>query len=165
MDKQLIKDEIERRIENLSHLIPDASKIGNLTMEDVGYFAKSEALKSILKFINSLPEEPASEDLEEAALKYRWEHPFCDGYTTYSFKAGAEWQKKKDQDTIELAEDHALLAGMMKEREEMMKDAVEGLVCGHNDNTPAWIDLSIKNKPNVNVGDKVKIIIVKTEQQ
>lgn len=59
---KLIKQEIERRIENLSYLIPDISNIGNLTMEDVGYYAKSEALKSILQFIDSLPEESESED-------------------------------------------------------------------------------------------------------
>lgn len=59
---QLIKQEIERRIENLSYLIPDISNIGNLTMEDVGYYAKSEALKSILQFIDSLPEESESKD-------------------------------------------------------------------------------------------------------
>jgi len=65
----------------------------------------------------------------------------------------AEWQKKQDQETIELAEDHAMLAGRMKAkeefdqkcqgcfdrdevfwkwmkyaREEMMKEAVEGYV-------------------------------------
>ena len=33
-----------------------------------------------------------------------------------------EWQRKKDQETIELAEDHAMLAGMEKMREEMMKN-------------------------------------------
>lgn len=53
---QLIRQEIERRIENLSYLIPDVSEIGNLTMEDVGYYAKSEALKSILQFIEPLQE-------------------------------------------------------------------------------------------------------------
>lgn len=41
------------------------------------------------------------------------------------FKAAIDWQKKKDQEVIELAEDHAMLAGMNRVKEEMMKDAVE----------------------------------------
>ena len=40
----------------------------------------------------------------------------------------AEWQKKQDQETIELAEDHAMLAGRMQMKEEMMRGAVEGSV-------------------------------------
>ena len=57
-DKELIKQEIERRIENLSYLIPaDVSNIDKLTKDDIFYFAKSEALKSILQFIDSLPKE------------------------------------------------------------------------------------------------------------
>lgn len=40
----------------------------------------------------------------------------------------AEWQKKQDQETIELAEEHAMLAGRMQMKEEMLKEAVEGSV-------------------------------------
>jgi phosphoribosyl-AMP cyclohydrolase len=40
-------------------------------------------------------------------------------------KLGAKWQEKQDQSTIELAEDHAMLAGMEKMKEEMMAKAVE----------------------------------------
>lgn len=39
--------------------------------------------------------------------------------------AATKWQKSQDQQTIELAEEHAMLAGMMQERERMMKDAIE----------------------------------------
>ena len=49
------------------------------------------------------------------------------------------------------------------QKEQMMKDAVYGLVCGHDEESPAWIDLNLFNKPNVNVGDEVKLIIVKEE--
>ena len=37
----------------------------------------------------------------------------------------AKWQKKQDQKTIELAEDHAMLAGMEKMKEKMMEKAVK----------------------------------------
>ena len=167
-DKELIKQEIER----IEQILDDFNKTHNNTIDNGIVTAMKNICKQIKSFIDSLPEEPVSkdldflvisleetigtsphsrevikehlqkaaewgrnhfedksemvsEDLEEAALKYRWEHPFCDGYTAYSFKAGAEWQKQKDQETIELAEDHAMLAGMNKMKEEMIKDAVE----------------------------------------
>lgn len=113
--------------------------------------------------------EMVSEDLEEASIAYSCANPSerSDGMydqtdIEWAFEAGAEWQIQKDQETIELAEDHAMLAGMNKMKEEMMKDAVEGLVGGHTD-IPAFINLEIEHKPNVKVGDKVKIIILKTE--
>ena len=72
-----------------------------------------------------------------------------------------EWQKQQEQQTIELAEDHAMLAGMMKEREKMLKDAVDVLV-----ETP------VLGPPMVccvakgcNNGDKVKLIIIKEEEK
>lgn len=34
----------------------------------------------------------------------------------------ANWQKKKDRETIELAEEHAILAGRVQMKEEMMKE-------------------------------------------
>jgi hypothetical protein len=61
----------------------------------------------------------------------------------------AEWQKRKDQETIELAEDHAMLAGMEKMREEMMKMAED----------TAGLSLSWGED------SKTKIIIIEEEQQ
>jgi predicted small metal-binding protein len=69
------------------------------------------------------------EGLEEAAFTYEndlWESGFKDsGYSPQevnaAFIAGAEYQRKQDQSLIELAEDHAMLAGMNKMKEEMME--------------------------------------------
>jgi hypothetical protein len=90
----------------------------------------------------------------------------------------AEWQKQKDQETIELAEDHEMLAGMNRMKEEMMKDAVlETKVMidcdGDGIETPyeEWLTLenteipSLPDSLGLKDGDKVKIIIVKEEQQ
>lgn len=41
-----------------------------------------------------------------------------DRYISNAFIDGAEWQKKQDQETIELAEDHAMMAGRIKAKEE-----------------------------------------------
>lgn len=71
-------------------------------------------------------QEPVSEDLEEASEEYGIRQgvelrPFA----TKFFKDGAEWQKQQDQSTIELAEDHAMLAGMEKMKEQMTEKAIE----------------------------------------
>ena len=85
-------------------------------------------------------------------------------YIAYHF---AEWQIQKNQETIELAEDHAMLAGMMKEREEMMKDAVDATIVNDwqygKDPDHAVIPAIHQRIDGFNVGDKVKIIIVKEE--
>ena len=93
--------------------------------------------KTILPYIDSMQEEPVSEELEEASKE--WLRPQLDkSYVNYgevkmmelthfdgyamldAIEFGAKWQKTKDQSTIELAEDHAMLAGMEKMKEEMV---------------------------------------------
>ena len=119
---QLIKEEIESYKESMKGLEPHSDfRRGQIT-----------AYNQIMQFIDSLPEEH-NEDLENAAIAYSCANPSERSDGTYdqtdiewAFEAGAEWQKKKDQETIELAEDHAMLAGMNRMKEEMMKDAVEG---------------------------------------
>jgi len=112
---------IEERIEwnvDMMKRDPKPSDIGRI-----------EEAKCIRRFIESLQEEPVSEDLEEAANKYGTKkHPMTTigaNESAYDFKAGANWQKAKDQETIELAEDHAMLAGMEKMREKMITAAIE----------------------------------------
>ena len=78
-----------------------------------GYHAVIDGNKVIIK----KGEEPVSNDLEEAACEYAdGENPTCpcEDCLIKTFKAGAQWQKERDQSTIELAEDHAYLAGQEK---------------------------------------------------
>ncbi len=86
---QLIKEEIERRInvcEKYSQLnLTESTRIGN--------HAQLLELCELKDFIDSLPEEPASEDLEEAASKYVRED--FHERSRADFKAGAEWQKQQ----------------------------------------------------------------------
>jgi len=64
--------------------------------------------------------------LEEAAEEYASLEYDCHSETDAfyamlqkdGFIAGAKWQKKQDQETIELAEDHAMMAGMNKAKAE-----------------------------------------------
>ena len=82
-------------------------------------------------YIDSLQKEPVSEDLEKAIDTYlatyfggekeKQNWPFLKKMAIHF----AKWQKAQDQKTIELAEDHAMLAGMEKMKKEMMEKAVE----------------------------------------
>jgi hypothetical protein len=139
-DKELIRQEIEKRIKEGS------------SKNDISEGAL--ALNSLLDFIDSLPEQPAREDLEEAAQKYSFNIPTqleADSVwkqeTEQHFKDGAKWQKQQ-----------------------MLKDVVEGQVFQAHDIDKAYkgfvyvISNQFKDltllPPN-----KVKIIIVKEEQQ
>ena len=103
-----------------------------------------------------------SEDLEKAAEDYGIRQglelkPFAIKY----FKAGANWQKQQDQSTIELAEDHAMLAGMEKMKEQMMAKAVEG-GCFSYKNGFVHISCDIdEHLTDIKIGDKVKVIVIK----
>lgn len=121
--------------------------------------------------------EEATEDLDDAA--YTWvmdnfgnpkESPFQ--FDIRCFKVGAEWQRKKDQQLIELAEDHAMLAGMNKMKEEMMEKAVEGVVqddgqfINFGDGRYIDLDPTMGLKPvfELTDGEKVKVIVIPEEK-
>jgi len=131
--------------------------------KELNEYSASEALDYIEAYINTLPEEHVSEDLEEEIKHYiQSEFPDGTGFPNVPKIARhfAKWQKQKDQETIELAEDHAMLAGMMKEREEMMKNAVDATILDVDAQTiefGLWPEKLLDMKE----GDKVKIIIIK----
>lgn len=123
-------------------------------------------------------EKPVPNDLEEAAKKYA-HCPFTDDDGNFhedaidedaylDFIAGAKWQEEQDKETIELAEDHAYLAGSVNEREQMMKDAVEGHIVLKND---GWNSIELPStffgelSKNYKHGDKVRIIIIKEDER
>ena len=170
------------------------AEIQRLKKDLDGYSAK-EALDYIESYINLIGREPLlPSDLDEAAVEFGKRQgaelvPFAKKF----FKAGAEWQKERDKEVIEVAEDHALFAGMEQMREEMMKDAVGHLdppgengvdgmsyLKGWNDRWKSmennavvgyirdsegthWIESKPDEKIHGKVGDEVKLIIVKEE--
>lgn len=77
-----------------------------------------------------------------------------------AFVNGARWQKQQDQETIELAEDHAMLAGMNKMEQQMMEKAYDTVMQFDelDDLVPTFEDMQ---KFGFKVGDKVKVIILK----
>ena len=168
MDKvQKIREEVEK-LKKLAdamyyaaqYLTTDASRL-HKAMNEYHQFIITEYPK----------EEPVSENLEEAANMYaecEYNHKNfnilpdrcrgCSAPLRYAFKAGANWQKKQDQSIIELAEDHAMLAGMEKKKEQMMARAVEGIA--RPDDNEIWCDL---DSFNLKDGDKCRVIVIKED--
>lgn len=149
-----IKAEIERRIENY------------WSDGDVDSVVVSGELEGLIDFIDSLPEEKPSEDLEEAAEANTdelwrlcsWQPNWDDLYE--SFIAGAEWMRKKDVEDMYMSDNRHFLKcyeqGKVDMKVAMTKDAVEVDVADLNG--------EIYNnciEKGMTDGDKVKIIIVK----
>ena len=76
------------------------------------------------------------------------------------------WQEERDKETIELAEDHAYFAGSVNEREKLLKNAVDGEISSVDVGDDSYVkNLKIPGLQEAirkfNVGDKVRVIIVK----
>ena len=109
-------------------------------------------LQNVLTYIDSLQEEPVSDNLEEAAKEYVTKEGYLAGlhYNSMvrSFKAGAKWQK-----------------------EQMMKEAIsgevkEGLAVGYFGwEDSGWIETDTFHieKYALKANDKVKLIIFKED--
>ena len=137
----------------------------------------------ILSFINTLEvkeeeEEPVSEGLDmeidyylRELQSFKSEHGI-DCYTVSIEDMNeicrhfANWQKEQDQSIIELAEDHAMFAGMEKMKEQMMKDAIPANILTNqhgNKYIQSWSRL--KQYDKYKNGDEVKLIIIKQEKE
>ena len=184
-DKELIKQEIERRIDLYS-----------IAEKENSTFACMGALSSIIDYIDSLPKESGcevnfttkSEDLEEAMELSVSEEPLLEFFATgqptigaynedslrNQFEAGAEWQKQQMKEALQTEYEK----GRFDMREEMLKNTVlETKVMmdcdGDGIETPyeEWLTLEnteilyIPDNLGLKEGDKVKIIIIKSEQQ
>ena len=139
MDKiDKIKAEIELRIAQWSqYTFACASQIASEAIDRI------DELKGLLAFIDSLQDEPKKlkagkgsykwleeqqrfEDIKAELIKLLTECEI-DPEAEYVYRSMlllvarhfAEWQKKQDKETIELAEDHAMFAGMEKMKNEI----------------------------------------------
>ena len=146
-----------------------------------GVSPKSAIYEYVLPIIDSLQNEQPDVNLEKEidACWQNWLSPSnqkeVEGVlpkTEFAMYARhfAEWQSKQDKETIELAEDHAYLAGAVNEREKMMKEAIHYVVQDDLDSHGASYNIpfirlgTIALKPKgIGVGDKVRIIIVKED--
>lgn len=79
------------------------------------------------------------------------------------------WQEERDKETIELAEDHAYFAGSVNERDKLLKSAVDGEISSVDVGDDSYVKkLNIPGLQEAirkfNVGDKVRVIIVKENE-
>lgn len=86
-------------------------------------------LDNSCKIEKSLQEESVSEDLEEEIKHFTTSKELYESNSVIKAVAHhfSNWQKKQDQETIELAEDHAMLAGMIKGKEEVIEKTINFL--------------------------------------
>lgn len=145
-----IRQEIERRLQRENEILWNAKKRGIYPSPSCEYNLLT--LTSLRDFIDSLPEQKPSEELEEAARRYAIpaymkdvdenfldEYPY-DPVAEKGFIAGAEWQK-----------------------EQMMKEVKYGVVCknGERDEEDVWIELNPGSLPDYKDTDPIDFIIVK----
>ena len=129
---------------------------------------KCEARKA-LECLDSMQEEPVSEDLEEVISYLSKRYPEV-SFAKLSRIAVyvAKWQREQDQEIIELAEDHAMFAGMEKMKEEMMAKAIDAVVkfeYSNNGKTYGFVDYDFFALEDMGfkAEDKVKLIIIKED--
>ena len=176
-DKELIRQEIERRFNDnmkASEQYKENSKSRAL------FTSASKEDYDLLAFIDSLPEEPASEDLEEDSS---FEKLLQEIYIKYNKQISIEklldiashfahWQHGKDFDNLLQSQmefpKEFYEKGKTDAVKEMMEDAIECDVIknGNKSDCLVWKDDTAFKRiiSKLNNGDKVKII-VKEEQQ
>ena len=131
-----------------------------------------EMLEEISYLIDSVKEESVSEELEDAANEY------CVG-SSYSeaimekpaFKAGAKWQRQKDEHLIWQTSTANYEKGIEEGKQQMMKDAVECYIGANKEMTHKLLCFSPREQKialddalsEIRIGDKVHVIIIKDE--
>ena len=149
-----------------------------------------QRIEAIDMAVKALQEEPVSDDLEKAADSYIKTYGEILGFGRQTFKAGAKWQAEQfeknrlaacNRQTEEEAEieqsfvmgiiecehrqptfDDAIKYGIMLQRENMMKDAVECTICASYENPYGGFTQLVDSKtPIVTFGKEVKLIIIK----
>ena len=123
-----------------------------------------EMANDLFTFMDSLPNELISEELEEAARSYSNNLDNICGsigeQTKNAFKNGAKWQKAKDQEIIETAIHHAYHNGRLEMKEQMMAKAIDAHCFGFQGAALFTFRLPASNYL---VGSEVKVIVIKKD--
>lgn len=162
MDKvKLILTEIER----IEGILDDyANNIKNVIDNGI-VTAKRNVLKQLKSFINTLTEEPASEDLKEEIERWIKKKHFIFTEVDEIIETAhhfAEWQENKDKENFNASWNDGYEVGRADGGEEVFQDAAEAKVVGIGDTT--CINTLIKTETkieNLNLGDKVRVIYKK----
>lgn len=132
-DKEKIREAVEKRYEYWRE-----KEFNSHSIESE---IRMSECQHLLLMLNSLQEEPASEELEKAAEDYSNNLDNIYGsigkQTRYAFKAGAQWQK-----------------------EQMMEQAIDGEIGYWNLH---GLSVNVKLPHSVEEGDKAKVIVIKED--
>ena len=125
--------------------------------------------RDILAFIDSLPEEKPSEDLEEVAARYEQENRqsiLSSVDIVDAFIAGAEWKANQLLKGSPLPEDTVLFQkGVEEGKRLMMEEAVEGEIGYWNQRgLSIRLDKSLE-RLGYDMDTKVRIVIVKKKEE
>lgn len=171
------------------------SKIADIIMEAIEEYNSNELNRpmiasvyagEIISFINSLPEEPVSEDLEKAAINYmKSQNPpiwgLYDGFIAGAKYKEGQFEKNRLEHCNSITNEQAELEqkfldehldknnrmptfldaieyGMRLQKEQMMTKAIEGVAMP--DDCEVWCNL---DSFNLEEGDKVKVIVIKKD--
>lgn len=164
--KESVSEDLGDYINELSKQFPEVSfaKLSRIAVRVSRWQQNQDAKNKLPKVINRT-------DLDEFAYQcaYDLSNDWAIDNPTWNdvenaCKLGANWQKKQDQSTIELAEDHAMFAGMEKMKEEMMEKAVDAELYSDGMLTPL---IGVNDKEvvkDIKFGDKIKLIIIKDKK-
>lgn len=160
-DKQKIRAEIERRMKTCEEAFN--------ACPSTAFGSRIDSYKALLSFIDSLPEEPVSEGIENELERFAYSLPHsADGF----------WPKDIDCKSVEARTKygvhHAWSYEQVKkiarhfanwQKEQMMKKAVEATVCEmseqHGRMVCAWF--GCKTEEYYDLDDEVKVIIIKED--
>lgn len=136
--------------------------------------ARRDEANEILKFLSTLESEKPMEGLEEEIDRFEdWMETYNQADYPTSFTTRdiarhfAQWQKEQDDKELSDLLTIAHLQGADQMKEQMLKEAVEGVVCYGSKG--AYIETDFLGEYDTDVygnpGDKVRIIIVKEDEK
>lgn len=166
LTQELVNEGLEEEVRKLWREINTGHEYAILDSYDILYgmcldianWQKEQFEKERLKHCDELTAEQAQieSDFVTQHLKENNRIPtFID-----AIEYGMRLKEKEMQSTIELAEDHAMLAGMEKMKEEMMAKAIDGEVGYWNQR---GLSVLMELPRELEVDDKCKVIIIKEE--
>ena len=167
-----IRAEIERRIKEYDAII-ESQPDSNRSERDAWKWAED---KSLLSFLDSLPEEtdngvditdfckPINPGIAQCIADHWWEmldneEPNCPKLSDNLEEAAEEFARFYDNGTCDGIAQECFIAGAKWQKEQMMKEAVEGTVHNFSSNKPH--PTVLVDAKGFNQGDKVRVIIIK----
>lgn len=130
------KDEFDK-MKPVSDDLEQAAKNCNANLQLQEYFKRGAQWQK-----NKQHQEPVSEDLEKAAIKYA-QDKYMPVQTSQAFKSGAQWQKQQMMENAVDSIVHCDKFGVILPKEDLKK--------------------AVDNLPELQVYDKVKLLIIKED--